>query len=97
MPALSAYTNTENTALVILKDLGYRCWYDQEAERCCCEKDGWDFAADGFTELLGVVRIYEYHQPKEYREYWWKIDEPWLKDSVPTEAPDYTPVWKASE
>ena len=94
MPTLAAYSNTENTALVILRDLGYRCWMTDKPELCWGEKDGWDFAADSFTELLGVVRIYEHHRPAKYKEYWWKIDEPWLLESVPTEPPEYTPVWE---
>ena len=94
MPALSAYTNTENTALVLLRREGYRCWYNTEAELCCCERDGWDFAADSFTELLGVTKIYDAHQPTEYKEYWWKIDEPWLVDDVPKTPPLFTPVWR---
>lgn len=94
MPALSAYANTENTALIILKQKGYQYWYDEEMERYCCEKDGWDFTAEGATELLGVVAFFEHHQPKEYKEYWWKIDEPWLIQDVPKEPESYTPVWK---
>ncbi len=94
MPALSAYSNTENTALIILKELGYEYWYDESNEQCCCVKDGWDFFANSFTELLGVVKIFEYHSPTEYNDYWWKMDEPWLVDNVPKNAPKYKPVWK---
>ena len=52
MPTLSAYSNTENTALIILKQLGYRYWLEDkgtEYEKACCEKDGWDFKANTFT------------------------------------------------
>ena len=92
MPALSAYINTENTALVILEKLGYQYWYDDSNETCCCEKDGWDFVANSFTELLGVVRIYEFHNPDRYEEYWWKIDEPCLVEEVPSLPEKYKSV-----
>lgn len=92
MPALSYYANVHNTALVILERKGYRVWTEGETYRA--EKDGWDFLADDPVQLLGVVSIYEFHRPTSFREYWWKIDEPWLRDSLPTAAPEFTPVWK---
>lgn len=95
MPALSAYTNTENTSLVILKNKGYRAWYDESIEMFGCEKNGWDFLANSITELLGVVGIYEYHgEPENYKEYWWQINEPWLIESVPTDKPRFKAVWE---
>ncbi len=93
MPALSAYTNTENTSLVILKNKGYEVWYDEQLEMFGAVKDGWDFLANSITELVGVVGIYEYHgSPLEYKEYWWKIDDPWLRESVQTEKPKFTSI-----
>jgi len=94
MPSLSAYVNTENTALAILAQKGFRTWGDEAACLYYAEKEGWDFAGASFVELLGTVAIYEFIAPSVYKEYWWKIDEPWLLDSVPKQAPDYTPVWK---
>ena len=94
MPALSAYANTENTALVLLQREGYQCWYNSEAELCCCERDGWDFAANSFTELLGVTKIYDSRRPTDYKEYWWKIDEPWLVEDISQQPTDFTPVWQ---
>lgn len=94
MPALSAYTNVENTALVILKEKGFQIWYDKDRERYCAEKNGWDFFAHGAVELLGVVAIFEHHNPITYREYWWKIDEPDIARSLPQTPIPYTPVWE---
>ena len=94
MPALSAYANTENTSLVILKNKGYRTWYDESLDMYGCEKEGWDFLANSITELLGVVAIYEHHgSPNEFREYWWRIEEPWLIESVPKTKPTFKAVW----
>ena len=53
--------------------------------------------ADDPVQLLGVVAIHEFHRPQEFREYWWKIDEPRLYDSIPSTPPDYVPVWKKSD
>ncbi len=92
MPTLSYYTNVENTALVILKGKGYRYWYDEDSELYCCEKNGWDFCADNWTQLLGIVSIYEYHQPREYKEYWWKIESPELDGHEPRTKPQYKSV-----
>ena len=83
MPTLSYYTNVENTALVVLKEKGYRYWVDEDSEFCCCEKNGWDFFADDWTQLLGIVSIFEFHKPTEYKEYWWKIDSPKLYRKEP--------------
>jgi hypothetical protein len=94
MPALSYYTNVHNTALVILQRKGYRIWREQENDTICAEKNGWDFMADDPVQLLGLISIYEAHQPTTCREYWWKIDVPWLYDKVPSTRPDYTPVWE---
>ena len=94
MPALGYYTNVRNTALVILQRKGYRVWTEQNGDTICAEKDGWDFMADDSVQLLGLISIYEAQQPAVYREYWWRIDEPRLYDSIPNTPPDYVPVWK---
>ncbi len=96
MPALSAAGNVENTALVLLERKGYQYWYRQEADLCFAEKDGWDFCANGWIELLGIVAIFETLKPEEYREYWWRIREPWLKNDLPVEPRSYVPVWRKS-
>ena len=94
MPALTAYSNTENTALVILQNKGYQIWFDAETETFWCEKDGWDFSASGATELLGAVAVLEYHEPAQFKEYWWRIREPWLLNNLPSEPEPFKPVWK---
>jgi hypothetical protein len=43
VPALSAHSNVENTALVLLERKGYQYWYEHEAGLYFVEKDGWDF------------------------------------------------------
>lgn len=95
MPALSIYSNVENTALVILTQKGYQVWRDKEKQFVYAEKDGWDFAGQSFAELLGAVSIFEWHSPAAYAEYWWRIREPWLLDEVPQEPRSpFTPVWE---
>jgi hypothetical protein len=94
MPALSAYSNVENTSLIILKNKGFKVWYDEKMDLFNAELNGWDFMANSVTELLGLVAIFEYQKPGCYKEYWWKINAPWLIDDIPKTAPKYTPVWK---
>jgi len=94
MPTLSSYTNVFNTALVILKRKGFRVWMEQGSDMICAEKDGWDFMAEDPIRLLGLIAIYEAQQPGEYCEYWWKIDSPWLIESVSNRRPRFIPVWK---
>lgn len=93
MPALSAAANVPNTALVILQRKGFCVWTDDAEKWWFAERDGWDFMADDPIQLLGLVAIFEFQQPTEFREYWWRHREPWLVDSVPKTAPDYTPVY----
>lgn len=97
MPALSAYSNVENTSLIILQNKGFNVWYDQNSGLYYAEQNGWDFSANSITELLGVVAIFEYHKPECYKEYWWEISDKWLLDDIPTKAPKYTPIWQKSK
>ncbi len=76
MPALSAYLNVYNTALVILQRKGFAIRFDEPNEEWYAKKDGWDFLAEDPIQLLGLVAIYEHQSPPEKDEYWWKIDEP---------------------
>jgi hypothetical protein len=76
MPALGAYTNVLNTALVILQRKGFRVWSDEKEENWYAEKDGWDFMADDPIQLLGLVAIFEHQRPTEFSEYWWQLQEP---------------------
>lgn len=68
-------------------------WTEQDGEVARAEKEGWDFLANDAVQLLGVVAIYEFHQPSEYSEYWWRLNEPWLRDDLPSHAPDFLPVY----
>ncbi|MEM9074257.1 MAG: hypothetical protein AAGE52_37535 [Myxococcota bacterium] len=82
-PQISDSNRVYNTALVTLVEKGFQVWFDQQSGLFRAEKDGWDFAALEPTKLLGVVAIYEHVAPREYGEYWWRLDEPRLVDSVP--------------
>jgi hypothetical protein len=97
MPALSSYLNVENTALVILRNKGFRVWTDEGQSHWFAERDRWDFMADSPTELLGLAAIYEFHHPQQFQEYWWRIEEPSLLDSTPTQPPDYRPIHAAHD
>jgi len=92
MPALTSYSNTENSALVVLKEKGYQLWYDQETETHFAEKDGWDFAAEGAMELLGVVALYEHCSPEKFEPYWWRKDDTKLLHNLSEEPCSYTSV-----
>ena len=92
MPSLSEYSNVYNTALLILKEKGFSLW--EESGLYCAEKDGWDFKADTPCGLLGIISIFEHKKPIKYKEGWWKVCGEELYNNLPTEAPDYKPVWK---
>ena len=92
MPSLSSYPNVENTCLVILQQKGFRLWTDAARNHWFAERDGWDFMADSPIELLGLVAVFEFHRPTEPREYWWRLDQPTLIDSLPMNPPDSRPV-----
>jgi len=93
MPALSAYLNVWNTCLVILQKKGYRTWTDQGENYFFAERNGWDFMADDPVQLLGLIAIFEHKNPQKHDEYWWKIEEPRLVESLPTSPPDYIPIY----
>lgn len=83
MPTLSDYVNVFGEAVFVLREKGYQVWYDEASKLFYAEKNGWDFAADSPTALLGVVAIYETRQPSEYREYWWSTQHYWDLAAVP--------------
>lgn len=94
MPALSEHINVHTTALAILKRKGFRYWYNEKINVFCAEKDGWDFMADSPCALLGVISIYEFQDPKEFKEYWWRIDDPTTQyKDIPRVAPEYVHIW----
>ncbi len=82
MADLGAHLNVFNTALVILQRKGWELRFDSSQEWWFAEKGGWTFLADDPMQLLGLVAIYEYQQPKAKEEYWWKIDEPDLLSAM---------------
>jgi hypothetical protein len=92
MPALSEHANVHNTMLVILKEKGYTLWYNTKIDLYFAEKDGWDFAANSPSSLLGLVAAFEYEKPSTYREYWWRKDEPELFGKLPKTPPSYVSV-----
>ena len=77
MPALGAYANVFNTALVILQHKGFRVWTSESETEWFVEREGWDFMADDPIQLLGLVSIYEFQRPAAYQEYWWQHQDPW--------------------
>jgi hypothetical protein len=89
---LTEHANVHNTALVILQDKGYALWHDQARDRYYAAKDGWDFSASSPCALIGLVAIFEYEKPAEYREYWWRKDEPELFRKLPSSPPSYVSV-----
>jgi hypothetical protein len=92
MPALSEYSNVYNTALLLLREKGYRLWHDRERELYYAEKEGWDFAAGTPCGLLGLIALFEARQPAAYGEYWWRIEGPDLYNNLPASPPDYQSV-----
>ena len=94
MPALGAYLNVFNTALVVLQQKGFRVWTNDTEDEWFAERAGWDFIADDPIQLLGLVSIYDHRSPTEFREYWWQYQEPWLIESVSKTRPDYISVWQ---
>lgn len=87
MPTLSEYANVYGTALQVLKDKGYQVWFEPTTNLFWAERNGWDFAADSPTGLLGVVAIYEHRRPDQYKEYWWRGDEIDVQDLPAVPAP----------
>ena len=94
MPTLSAAANTENMALAVIKAKGYQCWYVKEHDLYYAEKGGWDLAAHGLVELLGIIGIYEHVQPDQYKDYWWRTETTWLLDDIATEPTPYNSVMR---
>jgi hypothetical protein len=94
MPALGAYASVWNSALAVLEEKGYEVWHDPGPDLFYAQKDGWDFAADDPTALLGLVAIYEHRKPEAYAEYWWRATPRCGSTDLPTTPPDYTPVWQ---
>lgn len=97
MSSLYAYSNVENTALVLIQRKGFQIWFDDEEQLYYAEKDGWDFAAAGAVELLGTIAIFEHHNPEVFKEYWWRIENPVLISNLPKHPSPYVPVWSKKD
>lgn len=80
MPALSEHANVDDTALSVLTSKGFQVWHDKETETYYAEKEGWDFASESPCGLLGLVAIFEYLQPKQYSDYWWRVSRDAFRD-----------------
>ena len=93
MPALSAYLSVWNTCLVILQQKGFRTWTDEDENYFYAERDGWDFMGDDPIQLLGLVAVFEHTHPSKHEEYWWRIEDPRLVESLPKNAPEYIPIY----
>ncbi len=92
MPALTEYSNVYNTALLVLQAKGFRTWYDEGQQAYCCERGGWDFISPSPCGLLGLVAIFEWTAPEEFRAYWWRQDGPQVYGNLTREAPKYRSV-----
>ncbi|RYD29806.1 MAG: hypothetical protein EOP86_21045 [Verrucomicrobiaceae bacterium] len=92
MPALTAYSNTENTALVVLKQKGYQLWYEEATESYFAEKNGWDFSAESAMELLGAVAVFEHFSPEAFESYWWRKESPELLHNLPSSPNPYSSI-----
>ena len=94
MAALADYTNVYDTALSIIAKKGYQLWYIESTKTYWAEKDGWDFTSDSPTGLLGVIAIFEFHHPVEWKEYWWRLPPSGLYRSLPeSPAKSYKPIF----
>jgi hypothetical protein len=85
MAALSEYSNVYNTALSILRKKGYQLWYSQATGDFCAEKNGWDFMSATPCGLLGLIGIFEFKDPSEFGEYWWREEGPEDYRALPQE------------
>jgi len=85
--------NINNTVLTILEKKGFQIWSDRP-NSYWAEKNGWDFNAQSLPELLGLIDIYEFINPKVYKEYWWKLDEKMTLENLPKQENSYIPIYK---
>ena len=93
MPTLSDYTNVYDVAIEIILEQGFQVWYDREEQLFYCERDGWDFAAESPSALLGIVSVYSFIQPDTYCESWWKRPTRLKHSRLPSFPKPYRAVW----
>jgi hypothetical protein len=93
MASLIEYSNVYDTALLILEKKGYQVWYDAETQDYCAERNGWDFRSPSPCGLRGVVAIFEFKQPVQFVEYWWREEGPEVYDHLPSHPQrEYQPL-----
>ena len=92
MATLTDVGNVNSTILTILEQKGFQVWSD-EPDSYWAEKDGWDFVAYSLAELLGLVSVYEFIDPKEYKEYWWKLDGTMTIKDLSKKERKYIPIY----
>ena len=79
---LFSYSNVWNTCLHILRSRGFYLYLvgdpgaNESITNCTwnAEKNGIRLRGNNPIELLGLVTIYEHHQPAEDTSYWWQIE-----------------------
>ena len=94
MAALADYTNVLDTALSVLIKKGYQVWFDKMTSEYWAEKDGWDYVSSSPVALLGLVAIYEFHQPTAWTEYWWRIPADNLARRLPSVPKPYVAIYR---
>lgn len=97
MPTLGDHSNVFDTAFAVMQRKGYRVWYEPDSCHWGAERDGWDFLAYSPTALLGLIAIHDFIQPTEFREYWWRIDDPNADSRNLPAKPEYQPVFLRSK
>ncbi len=95
--AVSGGDDLERIAGEVLAGRGYRLWRDELRGVVCAEKEGWDFMADDEIALLGLVTLHEELAPAEYVDPWWGDREVPPESHLPTEPPEYEPVWREAK
>ncbi len=81
--------NTQNSALLVLRDKGYKLWIVPNLDSNIpmftdwrAEKNGWEFSATDPTVLLGMISMHEYRGD----DWQLKTDEPNISDDLFFEA-----------
>lgn len=69
---ISDARTVHHTVFEILINKKFQVWYDEKNDDYWAEKEGWDFRASDFVELLGLIAIYEEIKPVTPDFLWWK-------------------------
>jgi hypothetical protein len=90
-PGLFSHVNVWNTCLLLLREYGYTLRasghavhrdYPSRLRWHATMPDGKDLSAPTPIELLGLASLHRYHRPSVDKDYWWRIDGPWLLDEL---------------